>query len=307
MGAAVSVNGLFVRYGAVEALKGVTFDVPEKSLFGLLGPNGGGKTSLFRVLTTLLRPSGGTAKVAGFDVVSEAASVRRNIGVVFQSPSLDKVLSVVANLRFQGGLYGLRGADLDSRIDMMLVRLDLKDKARAAVKTLSGGQKRRVEIAKGILHRPAILMLDEPTTGLDPGARRAVWDWLAELREAGATCIVTTHLMEEAERCDRLVILDRGSVVAEGRPDELRARIGADVITIEAADAAAMAETISARFGQPATASGGVVRIERADGARFLPELAQALGDQARSFKVGRPTLEDVFLKLTGRQLGATE
>jgi ABC-2 type transport system ATP-binding protein len=305
MPAAVAIHDLRVRYGDLEALKGVTFEVPERSLFGLLGPNGGGKTTLFRVLATLLRPTAGTAKVGGSDVVADPESVRKNIGVVFQSPSLDKVLSVTANLRFQGNLYGIDGADLQSRIDAMLGRLELKDKARAAVKTLSGGLKRRVEIAKGILHKPSVLLLDEPTTGLDPGARRAVWDWLAELRDGGATCIVTTHLMEEAERCDRLVILDQGQIVAEGRPDELRAAIGGDVILIETADAAALAEKITQRFGQPAAPSGAFVRLERQDGARFVPELVSAFGAEVRSVKVGKPTLEDVFLKKTGRSLEA--
>jgi ABC-2 type transport system ATP-binding protein len=303
MAAAVAVSELKVRYGEVEALKGVSFDVPERTLFGLLGPNGGGKTTLFRVLSTLLRPTLGTALVAGLDVVAEPAAVRKKIGVVFQSPSLDKVLTVEANLRFQGALYGLNGADLDARIDTMLKRLDLGDRAKARVKTLSGGLKRRVEIAKGILHQPGILLLDEPTTGLDPGARRAVWDWLAELRDGGATCVVTTHLMEEAERCDRLVILDQGQVVAQGTPDELKASIGADVITVEAADAPALAEAISKRFGVDASVSAGTVRLERTDGARFVPELAAAFGPEVRSVKVGRPTLEDVFLKRTGRRL----
>jgi ABC-2 type transport system ATP-binding protein len=302
----LGVSDLRVRYGTVEALTRVTFEVPERALFGLLGPNGGGKTTLFRVLATLLRPSGGTARVAGFDVVENPAAVRKSIGVVFQSPSLDKVLTVAANLRFQGALYGLRDPDLQSRIDSMLTRLDLGDRARSPVKTLSGGRKRRAEIAKGIIHRPSILLLDEPTTGLDPGARRAVWDWLAELRDGGATCIVTTHLMEEAERCDRLVILDEGKLVAEGKPDELRASIGADVITIEASDAAALAEAVTKRFGQPASVSGGVVRFERQDGARFVPELVSAFGADVKSVKVGRPTLEDVFIKLTGRHLGAS-
>jgi ABC-2 type transport system ATP-binding protein len=301
--AAVTVSELKVRYGEVEALKGVSFDVPERTLFGLLGPNGGGKTTLFRVLSTLLRPTGGTALVGGLDVVAEPAAVRKKIGVVFQSSSLDKVLTVAANLRFQGALYGLNGADLDARIDAMLKRLDLGDRAKARVKTLSGGLKRRVEIAKGILHQPGILLLDEPTTGLDPGARRAVWDWLAELRDGGATCVVTTHLMEEAERCDRLVILDQGQVVAQGTPDELKASIGADVITVEAADAASLAEAISKRFGVDASVSAGTVRLERTDGARFVPELAAAFGPEVRSVKVGRPTLEDVFLKRTGRRL----
>jgi ABC-2 type transport system ATP-binding protein len=298
------VSDLAVSYGDVQALKGVTFDVPERTLFGLLGPNGGGKTTLFRVLSTLLRPSGGTARVGGIDVVADPAAVRRKIGVVFQSPSLDKVLTVAANLRFHGKLYGLGGADLESRIDAMLKRLDLGDRAKARVATLSGGLKRRVEIAKGILHKPEILLLDEPTTGLDPGARRAVWDWLAELRDGGATCIVTTHLMEEAERCNRLVILDQGQVVAEGSPDELRGSIGSDIITIEAADAAALADAISKRFQVAASVSAGTVRIEYSNSARFVPELAAEFGEQLDSIKIGRPTLEDVFLKRTGRRLG---
>jgi ABC-2 type transport system ATP-binding protein len=303
MVAAVGVSNLKVRYGDVEALKGVTFEVPERALFGLLGPNGGGKTSLFRVLSTLLRPSGGTALVGGLDVVAEPDAVRKKIGVVFQSPSLDKVLTVAANLRFQGALYGLNGADLDARIDAMLKRLDLGDKAKARVATLSGGLKRRVEIAKGILHQPQILLLDEPTTGLDPGARRAVWDWLAELRDGGATCIVTTHLMEEAERCDRLVILDQGQVVVEGTPDELKASIGCDIVTIETSDAQALADAIVQKFNAKTSVSGGVVRLEWSNAALLVPDLAKAFGPQIHSIKVGRPTLEDVFLQRTGRRL----
>jgi ABC-2 type transport system ATP-binding protein len=303
MAAAAGVSDLKVRYGDVEALKGVTFEVPERKLFGLLGPNGGGTTTLFRVLSTLLRPSGGTARIAGIDVVADPAAVRKKIGVVFQSPSLDKVLTVAANLRYQGALYGLSGSDLEARIDAMLKRLDLGDKARARVATLSGGQKRRVEIAKGILHKPEILLLDEPTTGLDPGARRAVWDWLAELRDGGASCIVTTHLMEEAERCDRLVILDQGIVVVEGTPEELKASIGCDIVTIEAADAPALADAIVKKFGAKTSVSAGTVRLEWSNAARLVPELASAFGPQIHSVKVGRPTLEDVFLQRTGRRL----
>jgi ABC-2 type transport system ATP-binding protein len=305
MSAAVSVKDLRVSYGATQALKGVTFEVPERSLFGLLGPNGGGKTTLFRVLATLLRPAAGTASVAGVDVVADPDAVRRKIGVVFQSSSLDKVLTVAANLRCQGRLYGLDDAETERRIATMTARLDLGDRLKARVATLSGGLKRRVEIAKGILHQPAILLLDEPTTGLDPAARRAVWDWLAELRDGGATCVVTTHLMEEAERCDRLVILDQGAVVSQGTPDELKASIGADVVTVETADAASLAAAINERFGAAASVQDGTVRLERQDGARFVPELVSAFAAEVRSVKVGRPTLEDVFLKKTGRKLGA--
>ena len=300
---AVVVRDLRVNYGDREALRGVSFEAPAASIFGLLGPNGGGKTTVFRVLATLLPPNGGTATVFGKNVTFDPAGVRRDIGVVFQSPGLDKILTVRENLALHGPFYGLRGEELGRRIDDALTRLSLVDRADARVATLSGGLKRRVEIAKGLLHRPRLLLLDEPTTGLDPGARRDVWTYLAELRDRhGVTSLVTTHLMEEAERCDRLVLLHQGRVVAEGTPDELRSEIGKDVVTIETRDPVGFAEKVTAKFGIPASEADGRVRIEKEEAHRFLPLLVDAFPREIASVSVGKPTLEDVFLKRTGHR-----
>ncbi len=300
---AIQVCDLRVRYGETEALKGVSFDVERGVIFGLLGPNGGGKTTLFRVLSTLLRPTSGGARVGGFDVTSQAADVRRHLGVVFQSPGLDKVLTVAENLRFHGALFGLAGADLERRIGDALTRVGLADHLGARVSTLSGGMKRRVEIAKGIVPNPTILLLDEPTTGLDPGARRDVWAYLAELRDrSGVTCLVTTHLMEEAEKCDRLAILHRGSLVAGGTPDELRNSIGGDIVSVETADAGSLATRVSAQFDVAAVSDESTVRFECADAHRVVPRLFDAFPGEIRSLRIGKPTLEDVFLKRTGHR-----
>jgi ABC-2 type transport system ATP-binding protein len=301
--AVVEVDELVHRYGRRTALAGVTFAVGEGELFGLLGPNGGGKTTLLHVLATLLRPTGGAARVAGFDVAREPTSVRRRIGVVFQSPSLDLHLTARENLRHQGHLHGLRGRPLRARIERALARLGVTERGDDRVKTLSGGLRRRVEIAKGLLHEPRVLLLDEPTVGLDPVARREVWRHLTALRQAGGTTILlTTHLMDEAQACDRVAILDQGALVAAGEPAELVAEIRGDVILLETEDPTGLAAAIRARFGSEATAVDGVVRLERQQGATFVPRLAEAFPGEIRSITVGKPTLEDVFVQRTGHR-----
>ncbi|HUR38220.1 MAG TPA: ABC transporter ATP-binding protein, partial [Planctomycetota bacterium] len=236
----VEIDGLTHRYGERLALDGVSFSVRKGEVFGLLGPNGGGKTTLFKILSTALRPTSGSARIEGVDVRDDA--VRRRIGVVFQAPGLDQKLTVAENLLHQGHLYGLRGAALRRRIDEELGRFKLSDRARDRVEKLSGGLQRRVELAKALLHQPEILLLDEPSTGLDPGARRDLWDALRSLK--GVTVLLTTHLLEEAERCDRLAILHKGKLVALGAPLDLRGEIGGDVVTIRAKDAEALAAAI---------------------------------------------------------------
>jgi ABC-2 type transport system ATP-binding protein len=301
--AVVEVEGLAHRYGDREALRGVSFEVARGELFGLVGPNGGGKTTLLHILATLLRPTSGIARVAGADVVAEAALARKRIGVVFQSPGLDPYLTPRENLRHHGHLYGLRGRVLAVRIDATLDRVGVLDRAHELVKKLSGGLRRRVEIAKGLLHQPEVLLLDEPTVGLDPGARRDVWEHLAALRAGeGVTIVVTTHLMEEAERCDRVGILDEGELVALGSPAELTSEIRGEVVALEAVDPARLAVAIRERFGADATVLDGLVRIERPDGAAFVPRLAEAFPGEIRSITVGKPTLEDVFVQRTGHR-----
>ena len=235
----ILAENLSHQYGSRLALSNVNFEVKAGEIFGLLGPNGGGKSTLFRILSTMMAPTGGRAEVAGHDVARDPAAVRRAIGVVFQTQSLDKALTVAENLRAQGHLYGLSGPKLRDRIAQVMERLGLADRRNDIVETLSGGLKRRVEIAKGLLHRPVVLLMDEASTGLDPGARRELWQYVEELRSReGVTILLTTHILDEADRCDRLALLHQGRVVAEGTPAHLRSRIGGDVVVLSAADVA---------------------------------------------------------------------
>jgi ABC-2 type transport system ATP-binding protein len=302
-GAAIEVSGLRHSYGQRAALKGVSFSVRPAEIFGLLGPNGSGKTTLFRILSTLMIPTGGSARIMGFDPATQPNLVRQQIGVVFQSASTDVKLTAAENLWHQGHLYGLSGARLKQRIAEMLGRVGLADRAKERVETFSGGQQRRVELAKGLMHRPAVLLLDEPTTGLDPGARRDVWQYLATLRDQEAvTVIVTTHIMEEAERCDRLAILSEGELVALGTPGDLKSEIGGDVIVLEADDAQALAARIQTRFRIPCNVIDDKVRLERQQGHRFVTDVMEAFPGEIQSISVSRPTLEDVFISRTGHR-----
>lgn len=300
---AIEVEGVTHRYGTRTALDGVSFSVRSGEIFGLLGPNGGGKSTLFRILSTLLAPSSGAARIFGEDVVGAPLAVRRQIGVVFQSPSLDGTLSVEENLRHQGHLYGLRGAALKARITEILNRLGLSDRQHERVATLSGGLRRRVEIAKGLLHRPRLLLLDEPATGLDTGARRDLRLYLQQLRsESGVTIWLTTHLMDEADSCDRLGILDRGRLVALGSPQELKQKIGGDVIVLETPDPEQLREQIRQRFGGEASVLAGRVRLERRQGHKFVTDLVESFPGQIEGVTFSRPTLEDVFIHETGHR-----
>lgn len=300
----ISVQNLVHRYEDRTALNGVSFDVRPAELFGLLGPNGSGKTTLFRILSTLMIPTAGRAVIMGYDAAQDPASVRREIGVVFQAPSVDQKLTAYENLWHQGHLYGLRGAGLKTRVGEILTRVGLADRAMERVETFSGGMQRRVELAKGLLHRPGVLLLDEPTTGLDPGARRDLWQYLQMLRdEEQVSVLVTTHLMEEAERCDRLAILNEGNLVALGTPLELKSEIGGDVIMLDAAlDASLLAEHIRARFHVETAILGNQVRIEREDGHRFVPDLVEAFPGEIQAISVSKPALEDVFIRRTGHR-----
>ncbi|HZD30774.1 MAG TPA: ATP-binding cassette domain-containing protein, partial [Candidatus Angelobacter sp.] len=246
----IQLQDLRHQYGERAALAGVSFEVRPAEIFGLLGPNGSGKTTTFRILSTLMIPSGGRALIMGHDVAKEPSRVRGEIGVVFQEQSIDIKLSAQENLMLVGHVYGLHGSALKARVSEMLVRVGLADRAKEKVETFSGGMKRRLELAKGLLHHPSVLLLDEPTTGLDPGARRDLWQYLQILRdEEHVSVLVTTHLMEEAERCDRLAIYAEGNVVALGTPAELRSEIGGDVILLEATEPDALAQHIEQRFG----------------------------------------------------------
>lgn len=297
----VQVANVSFRYGQHQALKDVALSVERKQIFGLLGPNGGGKTTLFRILCTLLVPQQGEARVMGVDVKRDPHEVRRLIGVVFQSNSLDLELTSQENLLHQGRLYGLRGGELKERVAHLMVRFGLEQRSKDRVRTLSGGLRRRVALAKGLLHRPQILMLDEPTQGLDPGARLDFWRYLRILRdEEGITILFTTHLMEETEQCDHLVILSKGEVVASGSPEALKEKVGGDVIVIRTPDPAGLGDSIRKRFSCETKVVDGTVRVESQRGYELAAKLMESYSDQIEALTVGKPTLEDVFVHETG-------
>jgi ABC-2 type transport system ATP-binding protein len=301
----VEVEGLLHRYGERVALADVSFTVERGELFALLGPNGSGKSTLFRILSTLLRADGGQARVLGHDVVREGAAVRRGLGVVFQHPSVDGLLTVEENLVHHAHLHGLGGRALRTRAEEVLRRLGLWERHRERVDRLSGGLKRRVELAKALLVGARALLLDEPSTGLDPAARRDFASYLRELRDSEQlTAVLTTHDMEEAERCDRVAILDAGRLVAVGTPEALKAQVGGDVIVVRAAAPGALREKVRARFGLEGTVVDGSLRLERPRGHELLPALIEAFPDDVQAVTYGKPTLEDVLVRLTGHRLG---
>lgn len=300
----VETRDLRRQFGARAALDGVSFAVRDGEIFALLGPNGGGKTTLFRILSTLLPPSGGAATVCGHDVAHDAPAVRACLGVVFQSPSLDPQLTVAENLRYGGNLYGLRGADLEARLRETAAALKVDDRLSDRVKTLSGGLQRRVEIAKSLLPCPKVLLLDEPSTGLDPVARVDLWSILEQLRARfGMTVVLTTHLMDEASRCDRAAILHRGKLMACDSPEALCATIGCDVLTLAGRNADRLAEMLQAKFGWSASVQDGAVRVEIPRAHEQVARIVEAFPGEILSVTAGRPTLEDVFVRLTGERL----
>jgi len=299
----IRVADISHRYGDRLALNQLSFDVRSAEIFGLLGPNGGGKTTLFRLLSTLLPLQSGSANIAGFDLSTQAQQIRTLIGVTFQSPSLDGKLTVQENLKHQAHLYGISGAPMRERIENALQHLGLTDRKHDLAESLSGGLKRRVEIAKGLLHAPQVLLLDEPSTGLDPGARHDLWKYLKQLqREEGVTILITTHLMEEAEHCDRLGILHQGELVALGTPDELRASVGGDCLTIHSDNLHQLAEQMTAKFGVTPQLVNHSLRLEHPRGHEFLKDLIDAFPQLVTSVSLGKPTLEDVFIHETGHQ-----
>ena len=302
--AEIRIRELRHRFGDREALAGVSLDVSRGELLALLGPNGSGKTTLFRILSTALVPTGGAVTICGLDLVHESATARRQLGVVFQAPSLDRKLTAVENLRHQGRLYGLSGRDLEDRIVAALDRVGLSDRPDERIERLSGGLARRVELAKGMLHRPRLLLLDEPTTGLDPTARREFWSYLDAVRAGtGATAVVTTHLMDEAERGGRIALLDEGRLVALGTPAALKAGIGGDVLTLETDDPDSLATAVTARFGCRVQVVERAVRVERERGHELVQPLVEAFPDAIRGLTLGKPTLDDVFVRHTGHHL----
>jgi ABC-2 type transport system ATP-binding protein len=306
--AAVRVTQVRHRYGERVAIAGLDLTVETGELFAIVGPNGGGKTTLFRLLSTLIPIQSGAIEIFGRDVARQAGPVRQRIGVVFQAPSLDRKLTVAENLWQHAQLYGLSGNAFRSRRAEMLARFQLTDRAGDRVETLSGGLRRRVELASGLLHRPQLLLLDEPSTGLDPAARSDMWEYLRQVRrEEGVTVVLTTHLLEEADKADRLAILSGGQLVALDTPDALRATVGGDSVTIETEDPAALAAEVTSRLQIAARVIDGRVRIEQPDGHRWVARLVEEFPGRIHSITMGKPTLEDVFIARTGHRFWQAE
>lgn len=310
-GAPGTVNGIEVialahRYEQRVALRDVSLTVGAGELVAVLGPNGGGKSTLFRILSTLLAPTGGTARIAGADVVRERHQVRRALGIVFQHPSLDGKLTVGENMMHQGHLYGLRGVSLRARSIELLATFGLAARINERIDRLSGGLQRRVELAKAMLHRPRVLLLDEPSAGLDPGARRALLESLVELKQTqGVTTLLTTHILDEADGCDRVAVLHEGALVAYDKPATLKGQIGGDVLTIVTAAPASLCARLVGQFSVQARVVHGAIRIEHENGHELVPRLVEAFSGEIESVSVGKPTLDDLFVHLTGRRLEA--
>ena len=305
---AIEVVDLVRRFGEVEAVRGVSFEVAPGETFGFLGPNGAGKSTTISMLCTLLNPSGGTARVAGYDVVAGRAEVRKRIGLVFQDTTLDDYLTAQENLRFHAELYGVPRSQIGDRLADVLHMVGLWERRTGLVRTFSGGMKRRLEIARGLLHSPRVLFLDEPTVGLDPQTRSHIWSYIDELRRREAiTMFLTTHYMDEAEHCDRIAIIDEGRIVVQDTPEALKASVGQDRVQITTDDDSAALAALRTRFGLEGTVSEGAVTIYVPQGETFVPRLFAELGVAIRSVSIARPTLDDVFMSYTGRTIRDAE
>jgi len=299
----LEVQNLSYQYGSRKALQGLTFSVEKAEIFGFLGPNGGGKSTTFKILSTLYPTQPGQIKVFGLDLAQNTIAIRRRMGIVFQLPALDKKLKVRENLVHQGHLYGLSGKELQSRIDRDLERVGLKDRQKDKVEKLSGGLQLRVELAKALLNNPELVILDEPSTGLDPAARKEFWGHLENLRESqGMTVLVTTHYLEEADRCNRLLILDQGQKVALGKPEDLKAEIGGEVLRLRAKEPALLAAQLMEKMNIKTQMVGELLQIEQPKAYQLVTPIMETFSDQILSLTLGLPTLEDVFIHKTGRR-----
>jgi ABC-2 type transport system ATP-binding protein len=308
MAPAIEVDELRKSYGEVQAVRGVSFEVDTGEVFGFLGPNGAGKTTTINMLCTLARPTGGSARVAGHDVVRERDVVRRNIGLVFQDPTLDSYLTGEQNLRLHAELYGVDGALVPARMRQVLEMVGLWERRSSAVATYSGGMRRRLEIARGLMHSPRVLFLDEPTIGLDPQTRSSIWSYVQQLQQTEeVTIFMTTHYMDEAEYCDRIAIMDQGEIVALDTPEALKEDVGVDRVRIDTDNDAAAIVELRERFGIDAVMSEGSVTFGVPQGEEFVPRLFAELDVPIRSVNVSRPTLDDVFMSYTGKTIRDAE
>jgi ABC-2 type transport system ATP-binding protein len=306
--AAIEVSGLTKNYGEIEAVRGIGFEVRTGETFGFLGPNGAGKSTTIKILCTLARPTSGSARVAGHDVTRERDTVRRNIGLVFQDTTLDSYLTGAQNLRFHAALYGVPAAAVEPRLRQVMEMVGLWDRRDSVVMTYSGGMQRRLEIARGLLHAPRVLFLDEPTVGLDPQTRSSIWEYINQLkRREDITIFLTTHYMDEAEHCDRIAIIDHGKIVAIDTPEALKASVGKDRVQIHTADDAAAIAELGHQFGIEAAIHEGAVTFSVASGEQFVPRLFGGLSVPIQSVSVSRPSLDDVFMSYTGSTIRDAE
>ncbi|WP_249021671.1 ATP-binding cassette domain-containing protein [Conexibacter sp. S30A1] len=313
--AAITVANLRKQFGEFEAVKGVSFEVGAGEVFGFLGPNGAGKSTTINMLCTLLTPTSGRARVAGHDVVAERDDVRRNIGLVFQDPTLDGYLTAAQNLKLHAELYGVPTKLVGPRMEQVLRMVGLWERKDGQVMSFSGGMRRRLEIARGLMHSPRVLFLDEPTIGLDPQTRRSIWTYIRQLQEREEiTIFMTTHYMDEAEWCDRIAIMDQGQIVALDTPERLKAGVGADRVTLQTDDNDAAIAALRERLGVQAQIAEGAVTFRIQAGEQFVPRLFAEF-DPARnpdlpaisSVSVSRPTLDDVFMSFTGSTIRDAE
>ncbi len=300
----IEVENLSRNFGKLTAVDKVSFQVTEGEIFGFLGPNGAGKTTTINMLCTLLKPTAGRATINGFDIVRQRSEVRRSIGLVFQEPTLDEYLTAEQNLRFHAYAYKIPGEIREKRISELLELVELADRRKSQVRTFSGGMKRRLEIARGLLHSPRVLFLDEPTLGLDPQTRRHIWDHILALRkENNLTIFLTTHYMDEAENSDRISIIDHGHIIALDTPDKLKDALGGDMVTLKAEDNNAAVLELKEKYSLSPILQNGTITFSVPQGEKFLPKLMNGFQNRLLSIGISRPTLEDVFLKLTGRAI----
>jgi len=305
---AISIENVTHDYGERRALDQVSLNIVPGEVLVFLGPNGGGKSTLFRLISTLMRLQQGEIYVLGNSIRARAQQIRQAIGVVFQMPSLDKKLTVIENIRQQAALYGVRGSLLAEREARLLGELELADRRDERTESLSGGLRRRVELAKGMIHHPRVLLLDEPSTGLDPSARQAMWRYLKQLQaQQGVTVVLTSHLLEEAEKADRVAILDQGRLVGLDSPNALKDRVGGETITIRTDDPARLVEELNGKLRLDATQVGGLVRLETEDGPATIRAIMDRAAEQVTAITLSKPSLEDVFIAMTGRQFREEE
>ncbi len=304
----ITVKNLVKKYGTLVAVNDIDFSVPPGEIFGFLGPNGAGKTTTINILCTLSKPTSGQAIINGFDVVRQQSQVRQSIGLIFQDPSLDERLSGLQNLRFHALVYNVPASIREQRIEDMLNMVELWDKRNSEVRTYSGGMKRRLEIARGLIHHPKVLFLDEPTLGLDPQTRNRIWEYILELRQReGTTIFLTTHYMDEAEKADRIAIIDYGKLVAVDTPQALKKLVSKDIISVKTADNDRAAEEIKLSYGVETRQDSDGLTFEVDNGEEFIPPFVQKFGTKILSVSLRRPSLDDVFLKLTGREIRQEE